>query len=351
MATAAITTTITEMPAMSLPYLGESQQGDLSIPQGKSPFTAESAPKVLVVEDSPFARKLIEETLFGQPYSLIFATTGRQAVDLYVQHRPSLIIMDWMMPDLNGLEICRRLRSISFEVYTHIIMLTGRKDKESVVEGLRAGADDYVTKPFHQEELLARVAVGFRAVELHRRMQAKNETLEKLALTDAMTGLPNRRAIDEWATRELNSAARNGFSVWAIVADLDRFKHINDTFGHNAGDEVLKKFSKILKTHIRRSDLCGRLGGEEFLIVMTHASRQDAERVAERIRAEFEMLSFSFSGCSMIATSSFGIAGFEANQPQPSFATLVSQADVALYEAKRAGRNRVEVATGPAVRN
>src|ERR1700752_1781752 len=114
MATAAITTTITEMPAMSLPYLGESQQGDLSIPQGKSPLTAESALKVLVVEDSPFARKLIEEALFGQPYSLIFATTGRQAVDLYVQHSPSLIIMDWMMPDLNGLEICRRLRSISF---------------------------------------------------------------------------------------------------------------------------------------------------------------------------------------------------------------------------------------------
>jgi diguanylate cyclase (GGDEF)-like protein len=254
--------------------------------------------------------------------------------------------MDWMMPDLNGLEICRRLRSLSFEAYTHIIMLTAKKDKESVVEGLRAGADDYVTKPFHEEELLARVAVGFRAVELHRQIQAQNKTLEKLALTDAMTGLPNRRAIDEWATRELNSAARNGFSVWAIVADLDRFKYINDTFGHNAGDEVLKKFAKILKAHTRRSDLCGRLGGEEFLVVMTHATREDAERVAERIRAEFQMASFTFGGCSMIATSSFGIAGFETSQTQPSFATMVSQADAALYQAKNAGRNRVEVASG-----
>ena len=346
MATAAITTTISRMPALSLPYLGDYGGSDVSAPLGESPRTAGSGLKVLIVEDSPFARKLIEQALFGQPYSLIFATTGRQAVDLYVQHRPSLIIMDWMMPDLNGLEICRRLRSLSSEAYTHIIMLTAKKDKESVVEGLRAGADDYVTKPFHEEELLARVAVGFRAVELHRQIQAQNKTLEKLALTDPMTGLPNRRAIDEWATRELNSAARNGFSVWAIVADLDRFKHINDTFGHNAGDEVLRKFAKILKDHTRRSDLCGRLGGEEFLIVMTHATRQDAERVAERIRAEFESVPFDFSGCSMIATSSFGIAGFEANQAQPSFASMVSQADAALYQAKGAGRNRVEIASG-----
>jgi diguanylate cyclase (GGDEF)-like protein len=337
MATEAIPT----IPTLAFPYLGDPDDGVLSHPRGESPRTA----KVLVVEDSPFSRKLIEQALFGQPYSLIFAATGREAVDLYVQHRPSLIIMDWMMPDLDGLEICRRLRSISLDAYTHIIMLTGKRDKESVVEGLRAGADDYLTKPFHHEELLARVAVGFRTVDLHRQIQAQNKTLEKLALTDAMTGLPNRRAIDEWATRELNSAARNGFSVWVIIADLDRFKHINDTFGHNAGDEVLQKFAKILKANTRRSDLCGRLGGEEFLIVMTHAKRDDVEKAAERIRSEFETLPFSFSGCNMIATSSFGIAGFEANQTQPSFAALVSQADAALYQAKRAGRNRVTLAS------
>ena len=345
MATVAIPA-ISTIPTFAFPYLSDRDDHDVSLPRGESPRIAGSGLKVLVVEDSPFARKLIEQALFGQPYSLIFATTGRQAVDLYVQHRPALIVTDWMMPDLNGLEICRRLRSISFEAYTHIIMLTGKRDKQSVVEGLQAGADDYLTKPFHQEELIARVAVGFRTVEIHRQIQAKNKTLEKLALTDPMTGLPNRRAIDEWATRELSSAARNNFSVWVIAADLDRFKYINDTFGHNAGDEVLKRFSKILKAHTRKSDLCGRLGGEEFLIVMTHATRADVEKAAERIRTEFEMASFAFSGCNMMATSSFGIAGFEANsQTQPSFATLVSQADAALYQAKRTGRNRVEVAS------
>ena len=344
MATAAIQT-IPAIPTFAFPYLSDRDDSDLSLPKGASPRADGSGLKVLVAEDSPFARKLIEQALFGQPYSLIFAATGREAVDLYVQHRPSLVIMDWMMPDLNGLEICRRLRSISLDSYTHIIMLTGKKDKASVVEGLQAGADDYVTKPFNQDELLARVAVGFRTVELHRQIQAKNKTLEKLALTDSMTGLPNRRAIDEWATRELSSAARNGFSVWVIAADLDRFKYINDTFGHNAGDEVLRKFSKILKENTRRSDLSGRLGGEEFLIVMTHATRQDVERAAERIRAQFEAVQFSFNGRYMMATSSFGIAGFEAKQQPAGFATLVSQADAALYQAKRTGRNRVEVAS------
>jgi two-component system chemotaxis response regulator CheY len=299
---------------------------------------------VLIVDDSAVSRKLVEQALFGQPYTLLFATTGQQAVQLYTQHKPSLVIMDWMMPDLNGVEICRRIRSISFNSYTHIVMLTGKTDKASVVEGLQAGADDYLTKPFHEEELIARVGAGFRTVELHRQIEAKNKTLEKLALTDAMTGLPNRRAIDEWAKRELSGAARHGFSFWVIVADLDRFKHVNDTFGHNAGDEVLKKFSKILQVHTRRSDFCGRLGGEEFLVVMTHATRKDVDKAADRIRAEFETTPFTFSGCSMVATASFGIAGFEANQEQPSFSTLVSQADAALYCAKRTGRNRVEIA-------
>jgi diguanylate cyclase (GGDEF)-like protein len=305
---------------------------------------AETGTKILIVDDSAVSRKLVEQALFGQPYSLIFATTGKQAVDLYVQHKPSLVIMDRVMPDLNGVEICRSMRSISGNFYTHIIMLTGKTDKASVVEGLQAGAHDYLTKPFHEEELIARVGVGFRTVELHRQLQAQNRTLENLALTDAMTGLPNRRAIDEWATRELSGASRHGLSFWVIVADLDRFKHVNDTFGHNAGDEVLKKFSKILKAQTRQSDFCGRLGGEEFLVVMTRATQKEVAKAVERIRAELESTAFTFSGCTVVATASFGIAGFEATQKQSTLSALVSQADAALYCAKRAGRNRVETA-------
>jgi len=336
------TQAIQQLPTLAFPYLGEYNDAAQSVSRGDSPRMAVSPFKVLIADDSQVSRKLVEQALFGQPYTFLFAKTGKEAVELYIEHRPSLIIMDWMMPDLNGVEICRRLRSISTGGYTHIIMLTAKKDKASVVEGLQAGADDYLTKPFHEEELLARVAVGVRAVELHRQIETKNKALEELALTDAMTGLPNRRAIEEWGTRELSSASRNGFSVWAIVADLDRFKHVNDTFGHNAGDVVLKKFAKILQANTRRSDLCGRLGGEEFLVIMTHATRENVEKVAERIRAELAMVPFTFSGCDMIATASFGIAGFEAKKGHASFATLVSQADAALYVAKRTGRNRVE---------
>jgi len=336
------TPAIQPLPTLAFPYLGEYTDGAHSVSRDDSPRTAASAFKVLIADDSPVSRKLVEQALFGQPYRLLFAATGKEAVQLYIEHRPSLVIMDWLMPDLNGVEICRRLRSISAGGYTHIIMLTAKRDKASVVEGLQAGADDYLTKPFHEEELLARVAVGVRTVELHHQIQAKNKALEQLALTDAMTGLPNRRAIEEWGARELSSATRNGFSVWAIVADLDRFKHVNDTFGHNAGDEVLKRFAKILQAHTRRSDFCGRLGGEEFLIIMTHATRENVEKVAERIRAELAMAPFTFSGCDMMATASFGIAGFEAKKGHPSFAVLVSQADAALYVAKRTGRNRVE---------
>jgi two-component system, cell cycle response regulator len=336
--------TFPAIPGFAFPGDIERYTGEQSGPRAASRGLAATAMTVLIVDDSAVSRKLVEQALFGQPYSLLFATTGQQAVELYVQHQPSLVIMDWMMPDLNGVEICRRIRSISHNSYAHIIMLTGKTDKASLVQGLQAGADDYLTKPFHEEELIARVAVGFRTVELHRQLEAKNKTLEKLALTDPMTGLANRRAIDEWVERELSSAARHSLSFWVIVADLDRFKHVNDTFGHTAGDEVLKKFSKILKTHTRRSDFCGRLGGEEFLVVMTHATRKDVAKVAERIRAEFESTPFTISGCSMVATASLGIAGFEANQAQSTFNSVLSQADAALYCAKRTGRNRVEIA-------
>jgi two-component system cell cycle response regulator len=304
--------------------------------------------KVLVVDDSAVARKSVEQALFGQPYHLFFATTGRQAIELFLKHHPSIVIMDWMMPDLNGVAICRRMRSSSSDSYTHIIMLTGKTDKMSVVEGLRAGADDYLTKPFHEEELLARVGVGLRTVELHRQIEAKNKKLEKLALTDALTDLPNRRAIEEWGVREVSGAARHDYPLWVIVADLDRFKQVNDTFGHNAGDEVLKTFAKILKAHTRRSDICGRLGGEEFMVVMTHTTAKDVQKAMERIREEFETTSLNFGGCNILATASFGIAGFDAGEAKPAFNDLVSRADAALYSAKRHGRNRVEIACLPA---
>src|SRR5580700_11331085 len=200
---------------------------------------------VLVVDDSPVARKLVELTLPGDEYLLLFAKTGAEALDFYARYRPALVITDWLMPDFSGIELCQRIREESKDSYTYIILLSGVSDKAQVVKGLLAGADDYLTKPFHPEELLARASVGRRTVALHREIESKNRLLEQLVLTDGLTGMPNRRAIEEWATRQLSGAMRHGFSFWTIMVDLDNFKNINDTCGHSAGDAVLKKFAEL----------------------------------------------------------------------------------------------------------
>ncbi len=298
--------------------------------------------RVLVADDSAVSRKLVEQTLSEKQYSLVFAKSGRETVALFAEHNPALVIVDWIMPDLTGIEICKHIRSKTQASYTYIILLTGKSEKESVVEGLAAGADDYLTKPFHPEELIARVGVGLRIKGLQREIEVKNIMLQELALTDPLTSLPNRRAIENWAARQLSGAARHGFSFWVALADLDHFKTVNDTHGHDAGDTVLKAFSQILRAKSRSSDICGRIGGEEFLFVLTHATKEDAVRVIDCIRAEFEATEFTFNGNRLTVTVSFGLVGFVGTKA-PNFNRLVTDADSALYSAKRLGRNRVEV--------
>ncbi len=298
---------------------------------------------VLVVDDSAVARKLVELTLPSDIYTFLPAKSGGEALELFARHQPALVITDWLMPDLTGVELCRRIRAEFPSFFTYIILLTSISDKEKVVEGLQAGADDYLTKPFHPDELVARVGVGRRIIELHRDIEAKNQLLEKLALTDELTGLPNRRAIEEWASRQLSGAERHGFPLWVVMADLDHFKAVNDSYGHDAGDTVLQKFAEILKANTRKADIAGRIGGEEFLLVLTHVDRKGALTAIERIREQFEARPFSFGSGSFAVTASFGVAAYSPRQSQ-DFDRLVAQADVALYSAKRLGRNRAEFA-------
>jgi two-component system cell cycle response regulator len=305
--------------------------------------TPEQHIKVLVADDSAVFRKLVEQTLSEKQYRLIFAKSGREALQCVADHDPGLVIVDWMMPDLTGIEICQHIRAKSQTSYTYIIILTSMSEKQSVVAGLASGADDYLTKPFDHQELIARVGVGVRIIELNRQIEAQNLLLQELALTDSLTGLPNRRAIEDWATRQLIGAARYGFSFWVALADLDRFKSVNDEYGHEAGDTVLRRFGEILTANSRRSDICGRMGGEEFLFVLTHATQDNVAVVIERIRTQLEATRFNFDGNRLIVTASFGLAGFQTTQA-PDFHRLVAQADAALYSAKRLGRNRTETA-------
>lgn len=306
----------------------------------------EALPKlcVLVVDDSPFSRKLLERALSDQPYSLMFAKDGKSALQLFKEHRPAMVITDWMLPDSSGPELCERIRAESVGSYIYIILLTSMTEKEDIVKGLSSGADDYLTKPFDRGELLARIGVGRRTIDLHREIDSKNKLLEAMAHTDPLTGLPNRRAIEEWAERQLRGAARHGYSLWAVHADLDSFKTINDSYGHEAGDQVLREFAAILKESTRASDISGRMGGDEFLLVLTHVEEDQIRLTVERLREKFASKKFSFGGESTSVTASFGVCGFHGKEP-PEFSHLVRQADKALYAAKHAGRNQIKIET------
>jgi diguanylate cyclase (GGDEF)-like protein len=298
--------------------------------------------KVLVVDDSPVYRKLVEHALSQDFSAVLFATSGHQALEIFERERPEIVITDWLMPDLTGIDLCQRIREGTPPSYTYVIILTSNAEKENVVKGLSAGADDYLTKPFHAAELLARVRVGQRLVDLHRQIETKNRLLEELALTDALTGLPNRRAIETWATRQLSGAARHRFPFWVVMIDLDHFKNVNDAHGHDAGDMVLRKFSEILRSNTRLSDISGRIGGEEFLQVLTHADEAGVALVLERIRSQFESEKFLVSGSEFVVTASFGVAGF-CGEKAPEFSELITRADAALYRAKHRGRNYIEI--------
>jgi two-component system, cell cycle response regulator len=302
--------------------------------------------KVLVVDDSPVYRKLIEHVLSVEQYTLLLAQCGTEALQLYRDQLPSMVITDWVMPDISGVELCRQIRADNSQPYTYIILMTSNTAKENVVKGLDAGADDYLTKPFDPGEMLARIRVGRRIIDLNRALSVKSRSLEKAAHTDPLTGLPNRRAIEEWASKQIQGAVRHGFSVWVIVCDIDSFKAINDTFGHDAGDAVLQAFGETLKKYTRDSDICGRLGGDEFLLVITHVKPENVEPTVNRFREEFAALAFPFIGQSLKVTASFGAAGFQGRENR-DFRSLVRKADEMLYEAKRKGRNCVRVLTIP----
>jgi diguanylate cyclase (GGDEF)-like protein len=301
--------------------------------------------QLLIADDSRIYRRLLEDAFADQRYSILSAKGGVEAMLLFAEHQPDIVITDWVMPDLTGVELCKRIREDFKRPYAYIIILTSNTAKREISAGLSAGADDYLTKPFAPEELRARVEVGCRIVEFHRQMEAKTRLLEELALTDVLTGLPNRRAIEIWAQREIAGAIRHGFELCVVMADLDRFKRLNDSFGHEAGDTVLKEFAQILKGNCRSSNLCGRIGGEEFLMGLTHSDTKGALIAVEHIRENLTEKVFTFGTHDIVVTASFGIAGLDRKSESEDYSQLVCRADKALYSAKQAGRNRIAFAT------
>lgn len=292
--------------------------------------------KVLIADDDALSRKILEDCLSEWGYDITMANNGHEAWSIIEKaDRPNMAVLDWMMPGMDGVEICRRLRGLPLTNYVYVILLTARSKREDVIHGLESGADDYIIKPFNQEELKSRLKIGQRIIELEQRIL-------RLASTDYLTGLLNRRAFLERLEREINRCQREFSSMGIIIIDIDHFKNVNDNFGHQAGDIVLQEFSSTLVKMCRVYDFIGRYGGEEFIICLPGADKWNTYQIAERMRSTIEskeiLLPDKKNGVSV--TASFGIASLEPGQPK-SADKLINEADEALYRAKAQGRNRI----------
>jgi diguanylate cyclase (GGDEF)-like protein len=301
--------------------------------------------KVLIAEDDMVSRRLLEATLTRWGYEVMVTRDGVEAWQvLQGPDAPPLAILDWMMPGMDGVEVCRKVRQREQELYIYLLLLTTKGRKENIIEGLDAGADDYLTKPFDPHELQVRLRTGKRIVTLQAELIEAREALRIQATHDPLTGLWNRRAILEMLGNELARSRREGLPVAVAMADLDHFKRINDTYGHVVGDTVLCEAVSRMRALLRTYDAIGRYGGEEFLVVLPGCTSQDACKLAERLRSGIAQESVKIPGGAIDVTSSLGVAASDDISILDASA-LIRAADIALYRAKAEGRNRVELAT------
>jgi two-component system, cell cycle response regulator len=300
--------------------------------------------KVLIADDEAVSLRLLESSLRRWGYDVHTASDGYEALRiLHLPDGPKLVVFDWLMPELDGIQLCREVRGRTQEPYTYILLLTGNREKGQVIEGLSAGADDYITKPFDPQELRVRLRVGKRILCLQDQLIAARETLRDMAMRDSLTKLWNRAAILDVLTTEMARSRREGASLGVVIVDLDHFKRVNDTYGHLVGDAVLCEAVRVLKQSIRPYDSVGRIGGEEFLVVLPGCNEINAVSHAERLRAAIAQASVDTPHGPVQVTASMGVSVLEKGLDTDAFG-LVRAADEALYRAKESGRNRVETA-------
>jgi two-component system, cell cycle response regulator len=299
--------------------------------------------KILIAEDDQVSRHGLVTLLTKWGYDVLEAEDGLTAWRiLQREDAPHLAIIDWMMPEMDGLQICRGVRQRGPEPYIYVLLLTAKNRQEDVLAGLDAGADDYVTKPFDTHELQVRLCAARRILDLQSELLSACEARRLQATHDALTGVLNRRTIIEGLQREFARAQRDSLSIGVIMMDLDYFKRINDTYGHPVGDMVLCEAAQRVQQELRSHDLLGRYGGEEFLAVLPGCTAEETKKIAERLRQGLADRPLNFPGGRILVTSSFGVAASEGDGANVE--ALLQLADASLYRAKHEGRNRVVLA-------
>jgi two-component system, cell cycle response regulator len=297
--------------------------------------------RILIVDDNQDNIDIISTRLRFRGYDILEASDGSQALDLVLREAPDLILLDVMLPDIDGYEISRRIKGSTQLPYIPIILVTARDSTQDKVTGLDAGADDYLTKPINFPELEARVRSMLRIKRLQDELEEKNRELERLSISDGLTGLFNHRHIHDLLEEEWERVERTHDCMSVAMFDLDRFKAVNDTYGHQAGDRVLIELADILRETARDIDRLGRYGGEEFMALLPETCIEDAAVFVERVRAAVGLREFDVGRAEPLRmTLSAGVASY----PHPavtSAETLVRLADDALYAAKAGGRDRV----------
>ncbi|HET8654191.1 MAG TPA: diguanylate cyclase [Longimicrobiaceae bacterium] len=306
-----------------------------------------SGERILVVDDHPDNVEIINARLSSRGFRIETASNGEEALRMVHEAPPHLILLDVMMPLMDGYEVSRRIKSDDSLPFIPIILVTARDSTQDKVEGLDAGADDYLTKPVNFPELEARVRSMLRIKRLqdeldqkNRELEVANKRLRKLSITDGLTDLFNHRHIHELLHEEFERTKRSGEPLGVAMFDLDRFKHVNDTYGHPTGDVILYETGRILRDTAREIDMVGRYGGEEFIAILPGTDEEDANRFAERVRERIERHVFRDEANEVRMTISGGVAAF----PNPEIQdpdTLIKRADEALYTGKESGRNRI----------
>lgn len=300
--------------------------------------------RVLIAEDDPISRKVLESTLKKWGYEVEVTCDGQEALEkLQAISAPKLAVIDWMMPKMSGPDVCRNVRKLPCGKFFYLLLLTANGTKDNIIEGLNAGADDYVVKPFDSRELRVRIDCGRRIVELQSELVATRDKLQIQATHDGLTGVLNRCAVYDTLVREQDRAGREGVPLSVIMLDLDHFKSINDNFGHAAGDMVLKEITKRIGENSRRYDIIGRYGGEEFILILPNCNGKAGQRQAERLCRSIASKPFCIGSQAIPVTVSMGVASTDQFAGD-GIDELVKHADEALYMAKEEGRNRVATA-------